>query len=118
MIAGCDVNCHFFIGSCNHSGSTNDIIVWHGMELFQAVKNDNLLPKKYFFIGDGAFTNTTQFLSPWPGKATILPWFSFLYHYSFLISELFYGSICAGRGLDRGKDSFNYWFSHSCQTIE
>ncbi len=46
MIAGCDVNCHFFIGSCNHSGSTNDIIVWHGMELFQAVKNDNLLPKK------------------------------------------------------------------------
>jgi len=42
------------------------------MELFQAVKNDNLLPKKYFFIGDGAFTNTTQFLSPWPGKATIL----------------------------------------------
>jgi hypothetical protein len=35
------------------------------------------------------FTNTQQFLSPWPG-----------------------------RGLDHIKDSFNYWLSHSCQCVE
>jgi len=29
---------------------------------------EKLLPEKYFFIGDEAFTNTQQFLSLWPGK--------------------------------------------------
>jgi hypothetical protein len=68
VIAGCDVNCRFIVGSCNHSGSTNDIIAWQHMELYEAVEIDNKLPVKYFFIGDEAFTNTNQFLSPWPGK--------------------------------------------------
>jgi hypothetical protein len=33
-------------------------------------QNDRLkkLPEQYFFIGDEAFTNIAQFLSPWPGK--------------------------------------------------
>lgn len=42
-----------------------------------------------FFIGDEAFTNTFQFLSPW-----------------------------SGRGLDEYKDSFNFWLSHSRQCVE
>jgi hypothetical protein len=37
------------------------------MDLFEAVEIDKKLPLKYFFIGDEAFTNTNQFLSPWPG---------------------------------------------------
>jgi hypothetical protein len=47
-----------------------------------------MLPDKYFFIGDKAFTNTFQFCSPW-----------------------------SGRGLDEYKDSFNFWLSHSRQCV-
>ena len=65
--------------SCDHSGSTNDIIAWQATRLFEMLEIDKLLPDKYFFIGDEAFTNTYQFLSPW-----------------------------SGRGLDRYKDSFNF----------
>ena len=68
VIAGCDVDCRFISASCNHSGSTNDIIAWQNMDLYQAVEIDKKLPLKYFFIGDEAFTNTNQLLSPWPGK--------------------------------------------------
>ena len=68
VIAGCDVDCRFISASCNHSGSTNDIIAWQNMDLYEAVEIDRKLPPKYFFIGDEAFTNTNQFLSPWPGK--------------------------------------------------
>jgi hypothetical protein len=67
VLAGCDINCRFIVASCNHSGSTNDIIAWQHMDLFEAVEIDKKLPLKYFFIGDEAFTNTNQFLSPWPG---------------------------------------------------
>ena len=67
-IAGCDVDCRFISVNCNHSGSTNDIIVWQNMDLYEAVEIEKKLPLKYFFIGDEAFTNTNQFLSPWPGK--------------------------------------------------
>jgi len=38
------------------------------MDLFEAVEMDDKLPSKYFCIGDEAFTNTNQFLSPWPGE--------------------------------------------------
>ena len=68
VLAGCDVKCWFIVASCNHSRSTNDIIAWQQMDLFEAVEVDNRLPSKYYFIGDEAFTNTNQFLSPWPGE--------------------------------------------------
>ncbi len=68
VIAGCDVDCRFISTSCNHSGSTNDIIAWQNMDLNEAVEIDKKLPPKYFFIGDEAFMNTNQFLSPWPGN--------------------------------------------------
>jgi hypothetical protein len=44
------------------------LIAWQKMDLFEAVEMDDKLPSKYFFIGDEAFTNTNQFLSPWPGE--------------------------------------------------
>jgi len=38
------------------------------MDLFAAMEIDKKLPLNYFFIGDEAFTNMNQFLSPWPGR--------------------------------------------------
>jgi hypothetical protein len=89
VLAGCDVNARFIFATANHSGSTNDIYAWQDSDLYQFLEVEGSLPPKYFFIGDEAFTNTQQFLSPWPG-----------------------------RGLDRYKDSFNYWLSHSRQCVE
>ena len=68
VLAGVDINARFICASCDHSGSTNDIIAWQNSNLHQMLDIDKLLPDKYFFIGDEAFTNTQQFLSPWPGK--------------------------------------------------
>ena len=68
VLAGCDVNAKFVCASCKHSGSTNDIIAWGDSNLYQMLEIDGLLPDDFFFIGDEAFTNTQQFLSPWPGK--------------------------------------------------
>jgi hypothetical protein len=88
-LAGCDADARFISATANHSGSTNDIIAWNNSNLCKAVEYDRRLPAKYFFIGVEAFTNSSQFLSPWPG-----------------------------RGLDQYKDSFNYWLSHSRQIVE
>ncbi len=55
--------------SCDHSGSTNDVIAWQDSLLFQMVEVEKLLLSKYFFIGDEAFNTMQQFLSPWPGKS-------------------------------------------------
>jgi len=89
VLAGCDVDGRFICATARHSGSTNDIVAWNDSELRYFLEVTQGLPSKYFFIGDEAFTNTQQFLSPWPG-----------------------------RGLDRYKDSFNYWLSHSRQCVE
>ena len=69
VLAGCDVNAKFVCASCTHSGSTNDIIAWGDSNLYQMLEIDRLVPEDFFFIGDEAFTNTQQFLSPWPGKS-------------------------------------------------
>jgi hypothetical protein len=68
VLAGCDIDARFICASCNHSGSTNDIIAWGDSNLYQMLEVEKKLPEQYFFIGDEAFTNTAQFLSPWPGK--------------------------------------------------
>ncbi len=57
----------FLCASCDHSGSTNDIIAWQDCNLYEALEVKKLLPDNYFFIGDEAFTCTNQFLSPWLG---------------------------------------------------
>jgi hypothetical protein len=88
-LAGCDADARFISATANHSGSTNDIVAWNNSKLCKAVEHDKCLPPKYFYIGDKAFMNHNQFLSPWPG-----------------------------RGLDKYKDSFNYWLSHSRQIVE
>ena len=88
VLAGCDVRGKFMFAITNHAGSTNDIIAWEDSTLYHAIK-DGRLPKEFFIIGDEAFTNTNQVLSPWPG-----------------------------RGLGPYKDAFNFWLSHSRQCIE
>jgi hypothetical protein len=50
VIAGCDVQCRFIVSSCKHSGSTNDIIAWQHMQLYEAVEIDKMLPLKIFFF--------------------------------------------------------------------
>ena len=89
ILAGCDINGRFYFATAKHTGSTNDIIAWEESKLKEAVEDLRQLPEQYFFIGDEAFSNTQQFLSPWPG-----------------------------RGLGPFKDSFNFWLSHSRQSIE
>ncbi len=37
--------------------------------------NAKFIAASYFFIGDEAFTNTDQFVSPWPGKNFVLYYF-------------------------------------------
>lgn len=76
-LAGCDVGCSFIVATANHSGSTNDVIAWQDTDLYQAVEVEKRLPSKYFFIGDEAFTNTNQLLSPWPGKLVEIYYFIF-----------------------------------------
>lgn len=88
VMAGCDINGRFLMATANHSGSTNDCIVWQTSRLCNAI-NEGKLNKKYYIIGDEAFSNTDQILSPWSGS-----------------------------GLGAWRDSFNYWLSHSRQCIE
>jgi hypothetical protein len=89
VLAGCDVDGRFICAMARHSGSTNDVVALNDSDLCYFLEVTQGLPSKYFFIGDEAFTNTNQFFSPWPG-----------------------------RGLDRYKESFNYWLSHSRQCME
>jgi hypothetical protein len=89
VLAGTDVDGRFICATARHSGRTNDIKAWEDSDLCHYLEIEKGLPEKYFFTGDDAFTNTNQFLSPWPG-----------------------------RGLDRYRDAFNYWLSHSWQCVE
>jgi hypothetical protein len=89
VMARADIRGKFLMATANHCGSTNDVVAWNTTKLRNAIEEEDLLDKKYFIIGDEAFTCTEQFLSPWPG-----------------------------RGLGVYKDSFNYWLSHSRQCIE
>lgn len=88
VLAGCDVDGRFVFASPNFTGSTHDSIAWNLTALSDAIDSGRL-PPQFFLIGDEAFSNTDQMLSPWPG-----------------------------RGLGRWKDSFNYWLSHSRQCVE
>lgn len=56
---------------------------------FERAFDANMLPSQYYVIGDEAFSNTTQFLTPW-----------------------------SGTGLGVWKDSFNYHLSSMRQCIE
>lgn len=78
VLAGCDADCKFSMFSANYSGSTNDCLAWD----MCAMKHDGLIPSQYYFIGDGAFSNTAQFLVPWSGTG-LGPWKdSFNFHLS------------------------------------
>ncbi len=88
VFTGCDADGRFICATAWNSGNTNGIKVWEDSDLYQYLEIDKGIPEKYFFIDDEAFTNTSQFLSPWPG--------------------------C---GFDHYRDSFNYCLSHSRQSM-
>jgi hypothetical protein len=88
VMAGCDSNCKYYMFSCISAGSTNDIFAWDCSAMKENLDNHLLAPKCYF-IGDEAFTNGPQFLTPW-----------------------------SGHGISRWKDSFNYHLSAMRQCIE
>lgn len=89
VLAGTDIDGRFICATASRSGNTNDMKAWEDTSLYQFLEIQRGLPEPYFFIGDETFTNTSQFLSPWPD--------------------------C---GLDCQNDSYNYWLSHSCQCVE
>ena len=88
VMAGCDVHAKFRSVTAKNTGSTNDNVAWDASALADALSKGNL-PPRYFIGGDEAFSCSEYLLSPWHG-----------------------------RGIGKWKDSFNYWLSHSRQTIE
>ena len=88
VLAGCDAMCRFHMFSCVSAGSTNDILAWD-LSTMKLLMEQGRLPLPYYFIGDEAFTNSAQLLTPW-----------------------------SGHGLDTWKDSFNYHLSSMRQCIE
>jgi hypothetical protein len=38
VVTGCNADCHFIVASCNHSVSTNDIIAWQNVELYEVLE--------------------------------------------------------------------------------
>jgi DDE superfamily endonuclease len=88
ILGGCDSNLKFYMWSCIASGSTSDVTIWDMCYMKQCL-NDGMLSDQYYFIGDEAFVNTSQFLVPY-----------------------------SGHGLDLWSDSFNYHLSAMRQSIE
>ena len=88
LLAGCDVKGRFLMAVANNSGGTHDALAMELSEFSRFLKSGRLR-KDLFIIGDEAFTCIDQVLTPWPG-----------------------------RGLSVWKDAFNYWLSHSRQSIE
>jgi len=76
VLAGCGVDGRFNCATAWNSGSTNDIKVCKDSDLYQ------------YLVGDEAFTNTSQLLSPW-----------------------------CGCGLDHYQDAFNYCFFLQVDTM-
>ena len=86
-----DMRVKFLSFSCNWSGSTHDSFAYDTTGLHHQFEKDPsfTIPERFHLIGDEAFTNTNRMLVPW-----------------------------SGRGLDVGKDSFNYHLSRCRSSIE
>ena len=81
IMAGCDSRLKFHLFSAQCAGATNDSLAWQLTSVFRAVAG-GLLPSDYVIIGDAAFTNSGQVLSPWPGQGLGIYKDSFNYHLS------------------------------------
>jgi hypothetical protein len=81
VLAGCDSQCKFHMFSCISAGSTNDLFAWE-CSIMKDNLDNGLLPEKYYFVGDEAFTNCPQFLTPWSGHGLDIWSSSFNYHLS------------------------------------
>ena len=88
VLAGVDSDCRFTMMCARNSGGSHDCLVWDACELKQAI-NDGALPEQYYIVGDEAFVNTNQLLTPW-----------------------------SGRGLGNWKISFNFHLSAMRQCVE
>ncbi len=82
VMAGCDHRCRFTMWSTQSPGSTNDCIAWEFTKLYRDVIACNQLPPQYYFIGDEAFINTNNFLTPWSGHGIGVARDSFNFHLS------------------------------------
>lgn len=93
VMAGCDADCKFIMFSSTSPGSTHDAMAWLKTSvckhLFLNNDLDNKYDYKFYAIGDDAFINTCNFLTPIPG-----------------------------RGIGDYKDAYNYYISAMRQCIE
>eukprot|EP01032_Pedospumella_encystans_P029721 gene29721-33555_t len=89
VLAGCDSNCRYSMFSCIATGSTNDSLIWDMCNMKHIIETERRLPDRFYIIGDEAFINTNQLLTPY-----------------------------SGNGLGVWKDSFNYHLSAMRQCIE
>lgn len=71
VLAGADIRGKFLVFTANHSGGTHDSTAWNNCTLADRITKGDL-PSKYFIIGDEAFSNTQQLLTPYPGRRTLL----------------------------------------------
>jgi hypothetical protein len=81
VLAGCDSKCKFTMLSVKSSGSTHDCTAWEATNM-KTVLDLQLLPFKYYLIGDEAFVCTNQFLTPYSGSNLTMWQDSFNYHLS------------------------------------
>jgi hypothetical protein len=88
------------------------------MELYKAIEIDKRLPLKYFLLGMKHLPILNTSLVSGLVSAPTACLTSYLFSSSLSISPFPFHICCLGLGLDRYKDSFNYWLSHSRQTIE
>ena len=90
-MAACKANLEFVFFPAKHTGSTNDVVAIQGCEGGRILLGTSMteLPLGYYGVGDEAFMCTDTLLTPW-----------------------------SGRGLDRNKDSFNFFLSAMRQWIE
>jgi hypothetical protein len=82
VIAGCDSNLKFHCLSATSPGCTHDSVGWYKSSLCQNLFLPKRLPSKYFAIGDDAFTNTNNFLTPFSGRNIGIEKDSYNYHIS------------------------------------
>jgi hypothetical protein len=88
MITVCDADLRIRFNSLQCAGSTHDSLAYTVCPLARSLKAGRL-PSKYFIVGDDAFTNTDQLITPYPG-----------------------------RGLSAAKDNCNYYQSRCRTPIE
>jgi hypothetical protein len=82
VIGGVDSDCRFRMLSIKSLGSTNDCVAWEFSNHYTDIIAKQLLPPKFFYIGDKEFVNTNNFLTPIGGNFLTPSEDGFNYHLS------------------------------------